>query len=193
MLHFTCVSFDSKLNRQIQVKKEITNSRKALHTRQLIHKYFSKHELLQIITSNYLSTLHCNAEVQLLLTLSHNSKCSLLASSASPLKLYTPSYDHSISYDRLHSINKRATPLQVTNYKMSILLHKTYKNVTCSKEFSDLFFKHNFNVCAEQAHFFDTGKFKVGTKQNNEQIHTTGQQNTICMAKTKIRPVQNQM
>ena len=126
---------------------------KVLHTIHLIRKYFTKYELLQITTSNYLSILYCNAQIWLLPTVSHNSKHGLLAAQASPLKLCTPSYDYSILYERLHSLNNRATPTKFMQYKIALLLHRTYNKDWNSKEFFDLFFNQNFNAHAEGAKF----------------------------------------
>ena len=91
-----------------------------------------------------------------------NSKSSLLAASAAALKLCTPNYDRFMSYEYLHTLNKRATPMKIMQYKTSILLHKTYNSDSNFKEFIDLFFNQNFNARAKMANFITTSKFKVG-------------------------------
>ena len=88
----------------------------------------------------------------------------LITMMQSPLKLFTPSYDQSMSYERLHSINKRATPSKIMEYKTALLFHKTYNNNSGSVEFYDLFFNQNFNACTLRASFLDTSTFKVGKK-----------------------------
>ena len=153
------VSFDSKLNWQIQIQNAITKSKKALHAIYLIRKHFTKNELLQIITSNYYSILYYNAEIWLTPTLNNNSKRALMSASAAPLKLCTPAYDRMMSYERLHLINKRAIPMQIMNYKTSLILHKTYNDLTMSNELLELFLNQNFNASAELVNFVDKSNY----------------------------------
>ena len=108
----------------------ISKSKKALHAISLIRKYFTPSELLSIITSNYLYILYYNADVWLLSTLSPLLKQKLLSASAAPLKLCTRIYDRFMSFETLHSVNNRATPLQFTTYRHAILLHKYYNDDT---------------------------------------------------------------
>ena len=156
------VSFDSKLNWQNQIQKAITKSKKALHAIFLIRKHITKTELLQITTSNYYSILCCNAEIWLTPTLSNNSKRTLMAASAAPLKLFSPAYDHMMSYESLHTINNRATPAKVMNYKTSLILHKVYNDKSNLENYIDLFFNQNFNARAELVNFIDKSNYKVG-------------------------------
>ena len=97
-----------------------------------------------------------------MVTLNNNSKRALMSASAAPLKLCTPAYDRMMSYERLHLINKRATPTQIMNYKTSLILHKTYNDLTMSNEFLDLFFNQNFNARAELVNFVDKSNYRVG-------------------------------
>ena len=84
-----------------------------------------------------------------------------MSASAAPLKLCSPAYDRMMSYERLHSINKRATPTQIMNYKTSFILHETYNDSTISNDFVDLFFNQNFNARAELVNFIDKSNYKV--------------------------------
>ena len=118
------VTFDSKLNWQTQIENTISKSKKALHAIYLIKNYFSKHELLKIITSNYYSILYYNSEIWHLPTNTRHSKTLLMSASAAPLKLCTPQYDRSISYQSLHTLNNRATPIQMMQYKHAVQLFK---------------------------------------------------------------------
>ena len=54
-------------------------------------------------------------------------------------------YDGSMSFDTLHTINKRATPKQFTTYSHAILLHKWYNDETLNNNWLDLFFNQQFN------------------------------------------------
>ena len=57
------VSFDCKLNWQIQIEGTISKAKKALNAIKLIRKHFNKQELLKLITSNYYSILYYNSEI----------------------------------------------------------------------------------------------------------------------------------
>ena len=57
------ITFDSKLNWAKNVANQISKANRALHAIKLIRKYFSKHEILQLLTSNYYSILFYNSEV----------------------------------------------------------------------------------------------------------------------------------
>ena len=156
------IIFDSKLQWHLQINNAISKSRKALHAISLIKKYFSQNELLAMITSNYLSILYYNADVWLLPTLKPQLKQKLLSASAAPLKLCTRMYDRSMSFNTLHTLNKRATPNQFTTYRHAILLHKVYNDETTNQNRLDLFFNQQFNDRWETVKFFDTKNYKIG-------------------------------
>ena len=156
------IIFDSKLQWHLQINNAISKSRKALHAISLIKKYFSQSELLTMITSNYLSILYYNADVWLLPTLNPQLKQKLLSASAAPLKLCTRMYDRSMSFNTLHTLNKRATPKQFTTYRHAILLHKVYNDETTNQNWLDLFFNQQFNNRCETVKFIDTKNYKIG-------------------------------
>ena len=156
------VAFDSKLNWQIQTQSAITKAKTSLNAIKLISKHFKKHEIRQILTSIYYSVLYYNSEIWHLPTLSHISKQMLFSASATPLKICTPSYDQSMSYNSLHLLNKRATPDQFLKYKTALALHKIYNCTSMSHEWQLLFFNQNFNQRNENANFFDLSKYKIG-------------------------------
>jgi hypothetical protein len=156
------VIFDSKLQWHYQIQNTINKSKKALNAIILIRKYFTKKQLLQIITSNYYSTLYYNAEVWLLPTLQPRLKQKLLSASAAPLKLTTKNYDNMISFDKLHYLNQRATPNQITIYKHALLLHKTYNDENMALNWQNLFFNQYFNDRDQLVKFFNNSKYKVG-------------------------------
>ena len=66
------VSFDSKLNWQIQIQNSITKAKKALNAIKLIRNFFTKNELLTLITANYYSVLYYNSEIWYLQSNTHN-------------------------------------------------------------------------------------------------------------------------
>ena len=156
------VAFDCKLNWQIQVQKVITKAKSNLHAIQLIRNHFTKKETLQLITSNYYSVLYYNSEIWHLPSLSNITKKQLLSASAQPLKMCTHSYDQSISFITLHTLNNRATPDKMIKYKTSLLLHKIVNNNEMSLEWQQLFFNQNFNQRNNRANFRDLSKYRIG-------------------------------
>ena len=137
------VIFDTKLQWHARVQSAITKSKKALNAITLIRKYFSKAQLLNIITACYFSILYYNSEIWHLPQISPAIKQKLLSASAAPLKLTTTNYHQMISYNLLHYLNKRATPDQMTKYKHALLLHKTYNDESMSKNWTNLFLTNN--------------------------------------------------
>jgi hypothetical protein len=156
------ILFDSKMQWQPQVQLTINKSKRALQAIKLIRKYFSREQLLKLITACYYSILYYNSEIWLLPTLNPQSKRKLLSASAAPLKLITRNYDRSMSFESLHFQNKRATPTQMTLYKHALLFHKTYNDESMSRDWTDMFFNQQFNNRATTAKFYNTSNFKVG-------------------------------
>ena len=115
-----------------------------------------------LITSNYYSILYYNSEIWHLPSNTFNSKKQLLAASARPLKLCTRTYDFNMSYDYLHTTNKRATPIQYMKYSHSILLHKLYNSSNQNQDWLDLFTNQTFNTRNGNTHFVDTSTYKIG-------------------------------
>ena len=67
-----------------------------------------------------------------------------------------------ISYDRLHSTLKRATPQAIIKYNHAILLYKTYNSEHQDADWLDINFNQNFNERANKVNFYDTSKNKQG-------------------------------
>ena len=79
-----------------------------------------------LLTSNFFSILYYNSEIWHLKSLHHHLHTQIKSVSANALKICTPSYDLYMSYDTLHSINKRANPNQMLHYKLALTLYKVY-------------------------------------------------------------------
>ena len=104
----------------------IKKANNALSAIKLVKKYFNKTELLSIITANYYSRLYYNSEIWLLDSLHVRCKQLLLSASAKALKccMYYP--DPTLSYEKIHEMNNRATPEMFTHYKQALVLFKLY-------------------------------------------------------------------
>ena len=159
--HLYCILFDGT----------VSKSKKALHAIYLIRKYFSKNELLKIITSNYYSIMYYISEIWHLPTNTHHSKTLLMSASAAPLKLCTPQYDQSISYKSLHTLNNRATPNQMMHYKHAIQLFKLYNSENENNDWLDLFFNQNFNSRNNKVNFVDSSVYKIGKNTLTNRLH----------------------
>ena len=165
------VQFDSKLQWSDHVQNVKKKLKKVLQSIYLIKKYFKKEDLLSIITSNYYSVLYYNADIWLLPTLSVNIKTQILAASAAPLKLISANYEQRLSYDRLHRINNRANPDQVTKYRLSLLLHKAYNDQNQGSDWESINFNQNFNGRTRTVFFFKTNHYKIGNNLLSNRLN----------------------
>jgi hypothetical protein len=156
------VIFDSKLKWHSHIENAIKKSNKAKYAISIIKRYFTKSELNGLLTSNYYSILFYNSDIWLIPSLSPNLKQQLLSASASALKMCNNNYDNTISFDQLHSINKRATPIQLMSYKHSLLLHKIFNNQLYFKDWLSLNFQQTFNARNNTVNIVDTSRIKIG-------------------------------
>ncbi len=165
------VTFDSKLNWSDHINNCTKKAKKALHAIKLIRPNFTPNELKTIITSNFYSILYYNSEIWHLPNLSPLLKQQLLSTSALGLKLCTPNYDRSTSYLELHSINKRATPSQFMQYKLSLQLFKLYNNNEQNIDWINL----NFNqMLSRRQTFFETtntSNYRIGSNFLSNRLH----------------------
>ena len=120
------VIFDSKLQWADHILHTIKRSMNALNAIRLIKNYFKKDELLQLITSNFYSILYYNSEIWHLPSLKPSLKQKLLSASARALKVCNRQVDNYMSFENIHTLNKRATPIKILKYKLAICLFKLY-------------------------------------------------------------------
>ena len=73
-------------------------------------KFFTKTELLQLVTANVFSVLYYNSEIWHLPNLKTELKKKLISISARPIKVCMYYPDNMISFENLHKMNKRAMP-----------------------------------------------------------------------------------
>ena len=103
---------------------------RALHATKLIRKYFTKQEILQLLTSNFYSVLFYNSKSGTYQTLSRlETITTFRISTCSQISLKTPNMYK--SFIDIHKSCERATPNQTINYKREILLHKQEKSPKC--------------------------------------------------------------
>ena len=102
----------------------------------LSKSYFSKHELLSLVTSNFYSILFYNSEIWHLPSVKPTLKQKLLSASAKALETCIKHVDPMTSFDNIHTMCNRATPNQIMKYKLAcsscIMATSTQLNFTCS-------------------------------------------------------------
>ena len=109
------VTFDSKLNWADHISNAIKRSMKALNATRLKRIFFSRKELLSLVTSNF----YYNLEIWQLPTLKTTLKQSLLSASATALKVCYSNYEYTLSFINLHKNCLRATPDEMRLIKMT--------------------------------------------------------------------------
>ena len=64
----------------------------------------------------------------------------LLAASANALKLLNPKSDITMSYNQIHKIHKRALPMDMMRYRLSLQMYKVYKGLMMDDNWMDMNF-----------------------------------------------------
>ena len=97
-----------------------------INTIRLIKKYFTKSELLHLITANVCLVLYYNSEIWHIPSLKIELKKKLTSISAKAIKtcMYYP--DRMISFEKIHKMNNRAMPDSLMTYKTALQLLKLY-------------------------------------------------------------------
>lgn len=67
-----------------------------------------------------------------------------------------------MSFKELHIINNRATPTQMSNYKLALTLFTLFNSQEPSADWVDLNFQQTFNQRNDKLTFFSTAKYKIG-------------------------------
>ena len=134
------VIFDSKLQWSDHISRTIKRSMNALNAIQIIRNFFTKQELLGLVTSNLYSILYYNSEIWHLPTLKPTLKQKNLSASAKALKVCIKNLEPMTSFDNIHIMCNRATPNKMLNYKLALSLFKLYNCNYNSLEFVNLNF-----------------------------------------------------
>ena len=175
------LTFDNKLQWIPQISRAIKGANKSLQAIKLIRKYFTKSEIVQLLTSNFYSKLYYGAEIWHIPTLNQNCKKLLLSASANALKLCNNFYDPSLSYLELHRIHKRALPNNFCLYRHSLLLYKLFNNISPTRDWLDL----NFQIVntSRQVNFEvqNHSTYKVGNNILSNRLSILNKKITLDM------------
>jgi len=122
------VIFDSKLRWQQQVDNVISKCNRALHAINLIKHFFNTDERLHIINAFFYSKLYYCSVVWLNQLITSTSKKKLKSISARALRLVTGDDYMMFSFDELHCMFNRATPIQWSMYQHCLFFYKLFNN-----------------------------------------------------------------
>ena len=106
-----------------------------------LNQNFTTKEIVQLLTSNFYSTLYYGSEIWHIPTLNYHCKRMLLSASANALKLCNSYFDPTISYIDLHMLHKRALPSKFCFYRHCLLLYRVFNNSIPKADWLDLNFK----------------------------------------------------
>ena len=183
------ITFDSKLQWCSQVSRAIKGANKSLQAVKLIRKYFTTTEIVQLLTSNFYSTLYYGSEIWHIPTLNYQCKRMLLSASANALKLCSLYYDPSISYVDLHLLYKRALPNNYCLYRHCLLLFKVFNTSIPKKDWLDLNFRMiNTSNTSRQTHFeiSNSSSYKVGNNILSNRLSCISKKITLDMLNLPI-------
>ena len=88
----------------------LNKATKAISAIRLIKFFFTKTELIQLITANVFSVLYYNSEIWHLPSLKKELDKKLISISARAIKVAMYYPDSMISFENIYKMNKRATP-----------------------------------------------------------------------------------
>ena len=156
------VIFDAKLQWAPHISHAISRANTALCAIKLIKKYFSKLELLGLLTSNFYSILFYNSEIWHIPSLKGNLKRMILRESSKGIRSCLTHSDPGISFINLHKNNNRAVPDQYMKYKHSLLLYSLYNDKEFSLDWVSLNMQHQFMNRSSLFSISQTNRLKVG-------------------------------
>jgi hypothetical protein len=132
------ITFDCKLNWSDHVSNAIKKSNKSLCALRMIKRYLPCTVMKTLLVTNYYSILYYNAEIWLSRNLPCNSKQLLLSASANAIRSCALQFSPFISFEKIHEKVKLATPMQIADFRLSLLLYKTFNSNTYNKFWLEL-------------------------------------------------------
>ena len=95
-------------------------------------------------------------------SLQKSLKRQLFSAFAAALKIMGQSQDIQISFEQLHLLNARATPIKLMTYKLSLQLYKSYYDNQHNETWLSLNFQQMFNNRTYTILIFDEFKNRIG-------------------------------
>ena len=118
--------------------------------------------LFSLLTSNFYSILYYNCEIWLSQGILARQKQLILSASANALKILSIGSDIIVSFSQLHSIEKRALPMNFSKYRLAIQLLKIYNGNTMNEDWLDMNVQQNFNARNKMFQINDCSNLRPG-------------------------------
>ena len=165
------VIFDCKLDWHEQVANAIKKSNKSLFAIKMISKFFTSKEIKILLDSFFYSVLYYNSEIWLLPSLNHSLKQQLMSASANALRSCNIRKNPYISFIDLHKHNYKSTPEHFAQYKLSLLLFKSFNSTVQDTDWVS--FVNQIVVTGRQTKFFmhKNNKYKIGLNIITNRFH----------------------
>jgi len=132
----------------------------------ILKKFFNKDELLKLATSMFYAKLYYAAAVWFLPNISNRQLQKLMTSSSSILKTITGhkcNQDDQMSYQELHKICNRATPVMFREYITITTLHRILVDNTPEDIWLDLLNGHQHSGRHYKPRFVRSNTHRVGS------------------------------
>jgi len=127
-MHLLGLTFDSKLNWQLQTNKAISKARSSLQALKIISHYFDRKKLVILSSAYFYQKLYYGLQVWLTKNLNVKFKQKLLQASSSCLRICCRDFFRLFSYAALHSLCNRSLPIQWSDYTLSMMIHDIINN-----------------------------------------------------------------
>ena len=102
--------------------------------------------------------------IWLMNSLSPALKQHILAASSNALRLLNNIQDMKISYEQIHKVHKRATPMDIMKYRLSIQLFKIYNGYILNDDWMNMNVQQNFNARLNSIQINDMSNLRIGKK-----------------------------
>ena len=79
-----------------------------------------------------------------------------------PDKWYLSILPPNTSFESIHRLAKRGTPIQMSHYKHALQLYKLHNSTTMSDDWVSLNFQQNYNGRNDNIQIFNNSNYKVG-------------------------------
>ena len=93
-----------------------------------------------------------------------------------------------MSYNTIHTLNKRATPLKYMKCTHSTLLYKLYNSNVQNKDWLDRLVNQTFNARNGKTHFIDGSSFKIGKNIISNRLNLLNDQIDYNWLNLKLTP-----
>jgi hypothetical protein len=156
------ITFDSKLNWNEQESNAITKSNQTLYAIRMIKCYFGQNEIKILLNFFYYPVLYYNAEIWHTPYLQAGPKQQLLAALANAIRSCLDYPTPYISYETIHRNFKKSTPEQMSLYRISLLLYKSFNMNISTLDWAKLNFQSIYTSRQTNFDAHRLSNYKIG-------------------------------